>query len=115
MNFNTGAYLATHEYVDVYAKPDFKLRKGSRGVKDVWRIKPETSANKHPAPFPVELPLTAIETTDAQIILDPFTGSGTTGVAAMRAGRQFIGIELAPSYADGAIARIDAALTDKAA
>ena len=105
-NFNNGAYLSSHEYVVVFAKPKFRLRKGSTGVKDVWRIAPETSANKHPAPFPVELPLTAIESTDAQIILDPFMGSGTTGVAAKRAGRQFIGIELDPGYADGAFERI---------
>ena len=113
MNFNSGAYLATHEYVDVYAKPDFKLRKGSRGIKDVWRVKPETSANKHPAPFPFELPKIALESTDAQIILDPFMGSGTTGVAALRAGRQFIGIELAPSYAEGAFQRIAAETPSK--
>jgi site-specific DNA-methyltransferase (adenine-specific) len=45
----------------------------------------------------------------AQIILDPFMGSGTTGVAAVKLGRQFIGIEIEPKYFDIACRRIEAA------
>lgn len=46
---------------------------------------------------------------DAQTILDPFMGSGTTGVACARMGRSFIGIEREPSYFDIACRRIEAA------
>jgi site-specific DNA-methyltransferase (adenine-specific)/modification methylase len=48
---------------------------------------------------------------DAQTILDPFMGSGTTGVAAVQLGRKFIGIEIEPSYFDIACRRISDALS----
>jgi site-specific DNA-methyltransferase (adenine-specific)/modification methylase len=44
---------------------------------------------------------------DAQTILDPFMGSGTTGVACAKLGRRFIGIEIEPKYFDIACKRID--------
>jgi DNA modification methylase len=47
---------------------------------------------------------------DARTILDPFMGSGTTGVACVQLGRKFIGIELDPSYFDIAVKRITAEL-----
>ena len=47
---------------------------------------------------------------DAKTILDPFMGSGTTGVAAVKLGRRFIGIEISPKYFDIAVRRIQAAL-----
>lgn len=40
------------------------------------------------------------------VVLDPFMGSGTTGVAAIEAGRKFIGIEISPSYFSIALKRI---------
>jgi site-specific DNA-methyltransferase (adenine-specific)/modification methylase len=46
---------------------------------------------------------------DSQVILDPFMGSGTTGVAAVKMGRRFIGIEREPKYFEVAKQRIDAA------
>jgi DNA modification methylase len=46
---------------------------------------------------------------DAVTILDPFMGSGTTGVAAIQLGRKFIGIELDPDYFDIACKRIEEA------
>jgi modification methylase len=64
--------------------------------------------NPHPAPFPVELPLMAIKATSAKVVFDPFMGSGTTGVAALRCGREFIGIELDPGYLTDAHERIKA-------
>ena len=47
---------------------------------------------------------------DASHILDPFMGSGTTGVAAVKLGRRFTGIEIDPGYFDIAVRRIEAAL-----
>lgn len=49
----------------------------------------------------------------AEIILDPFMGSGTTGVAAVQLGRKFIGIEIEPKYFDIACRRIEKALSQK--
>lgn len=97
-NYMTGAYKPTHEYILVYAKPDFKLRdRSASGVGDVWEISPDRN-NPHPAPFPVELVNRILETTTGDTVLDPFMGSGTTGVACRLTGRNFIGIEKDPTY-----------------
>jgi modification methylase len=55
----------------------------------------------------VDLPDRIIRSTDAEIILDPFIGSGTTAVAAKRLNRQYIGIELSPDYCEMARQRIE--------
>lgn len=106
MNFNRSFYTPSHEWVMIFAKPNFRFN-DSKKPRDVWSFS-HAKKNDHPAPFPVELPLTAIRHTDAKIIFDPFTGSGTTGVAAKRLGRKFIGIELDEQYAADAVSRINA-------
>lgn len=62
----------------------------------------------HPTQKPVALMRWCIGMTKGETILDPFMGSGTTGVAALRHGRKFIGIEIDPNYFDIACQRIDA-------
>jgi site-specific DNA-methyltransferase (adenine-specific) len=110
INFSPAFYVPTHEWVMVMAKKDFRLRdKAASGAGDVWYI-PQESNPDHPAPFPLALPANAISTTNAQTILDPFCGSGTTGIAAVKAGRRFIGIELEPKFFDLSRRRIQAAL-----
>jgi site-specific DNA-methyltransferase (adenine-specific) len=66
----------------------------------------------HPTQKPVDLMGWCIEwlPADCRTILDPFMGSGTTGVAAVKLGRKFIGIEIEPKYFDIACRRIDDAL-----
>lgn len=68
--------------------------------------------NEHPAIFPVDLARHLILTFSdvGGLICDPFTGSGTTGVAAVNQGRQFTGIEIEPKYFDIACKRIAGAL-----
>lgn len=61
----------------------------------------------HPHAKPVDLLAQLIQPTKAETILDPFMGSGTTGVAAMNLGRKFIGIEIEPKYFDIACERIE--------
>ncbi len=63
----------------------------------------------HPTQKPVEVMRWCISNIDAGTILDPFMGSGTTGVAAVKLGRRFIGIEIEPKYFDIACRRIEAA------
>lgn len=67
----------------------------------------------HPTEKPVELCALYIKnsTKVGDVVLDPFMGSGTTGVAALRVGRKFIGVELTQKYFDTACRRIEAALT----
>jgi site-specific DNA-methyltransferase (adenine-specific) len=76
---------------------------------DIWEI-PSESARRigHPAPFPVALPQRLIElyTYQDDLVLDPFIGSGTTAVAAVRTGRHYVGIETDPGYVELANARL---------
>lgn len=69
---------------------------------DLWQIQPE-SANRvgHPAPFPVELPehLINLYTYKGDLILDPFMGSGSTAVAAVRTERLYVGYDTQREYA----------------
>lgn len=62
----------------------------------------ECSNKNHPATFPLELPNWFIRlfTKPGDLVLDPFLGSGTTAVAAKRAGRRYIGIEILPEYVE---------------
>ena len=63
---------------------------------DLWEIPPESATRVgHPAPFPVELPRRLIElfTYEGDVVLDPFLGSGTTAVAAIRTGRHYVGFD----------------------
>ena len=109
INFSPSFYLPTHEWILIFAKPAFRLRdKKASGAKDIWKVGQERGS-PHPAPFPVELPKIAIETTNAKVILDPFMGSGTTGVAAKNLNRNFIGIEMDEGYFKIAKERIEKA------
>ena len=88
---------------------------------DVWDIRPESARRVgHPAPFPVELPQRLIElyTFRDDLVLDPFLGSGTTAVAALRTGRRYVGYDTDPSYigiARQRVAEEQQALATKAA
>ena len=77
---------------------------------DLWRI-PAESARRvgHPAPFPVELPLRLVElyTYAGDLVLDPFLGSGSAAVAAVRAGRRYCGYEIDADYVATARARVE--------
>ncbi len=73
---------------------------------DVWSIAPESAKRvNHPAPFPLELPqrLIGLYTYRNDLVLDPFMGSGTTVVAAIREDRRYLGYDVDPDYV--AIAR----------
>jgi DNA modification methylase len=108
-NHNDFFFTPSHEWITIFAERDFKLDFSTSRPTDVWKMS-RGQRNDHPAPFPIELPLTAIQCTSALRVLDPFAGSGTTGVAALRCGRQFTGIELDPGYIEVAKARLDAEL-----
>ena len=67
----------------------------------------------HFAEKPVDLIGHLIEKIDANAIIDPFMGSGTTGVACVKLGRRFIGIELDADYFDIAVRRIENAIAER--
>lgn len=91
INFNPGYFLPTYEVIYLIAKPDFKLAPKANAVGDVWEFTQEMK-NGHPAPFPLALIERIISSTNARVVLDPFMGSGTTAVAALRLDRKYIGI-----------------------
>jgi site-specific DNA-methyltransferase (adenine-specific) len=110
-----------HEYILVFSKGAYKRQTLQPGVntiskeqfleftKSVWAF-PAESASKvgHPAPFPVELPYRLIQlySFKDEVVLDPFMGSGQTALAAIKAGRHYVGYEINPEYVSLANARI---------
>ncbi len=105
-NFNPGYFVPSYEVIYLICKPKFRLAPKKNGYSDVWEFSQEMK-NKHPAPFPLALPFRCIESTEAQIILDPFSGSGTTAMAAKQLNRKYIGIEISPEYCELAENRIN--------
>ncbi len=110
-----------HEYILIFSKSAFKRqnllqRKSTISrdeflefTKSVWSF-PAESASKvgHPAPFPQALPyrLAQLYSFADELVLDPFMGSGQTALAALKAGRHFIGYEISPEYVNLAGSRI---------
>lgn len=115
-----------HEYILVFSKGSFKLsrteqeKKNGREntiekqefidlTKSIWKF-PTASAKRigHPAPFPEELPRRCIEfyTFSGDVVLDPFMGSGSTALAAIQTGRNFIGFDISKEFIDLAKKRI---------
>ncbi|HET6845299.1 MAG TPA: site-specific DNA-methyltransferase [Anaerolineales bacterium] len=103
----------SHEYILVFCKDSFRRQRVDdrkdtiqkeeflEFTKSVWTF-PAESAKKigHPAPFPIELPYRLIQmyTYDGEVVLDPFMGSGQTALAALRAGRHYVGYETNAEY-----------------
>lgn len=79
-----------------------------RNKRDVWDMTVASLSDAHFAVFPPELPKTCIQagTDKGDIVLDPFSGAGTTGVTARRLGRKYVGIDLSVDYSEMALDRI---------
>ena len=84
--------------------------KQKRNRRSVWAVNTKPYRGAHFATYPPELvrPCVLAGSSVGSLVLDPFTGSGTTGEVAIRCRRRFVGIELNPTYADMARARIGA-------
>lgn len=82
---------------------------GLRNKRSVWTIATTGFKEAHFATFPEALVIPCIKagSREGGVVLDPFLGSGTTGRAAKRCGRRYIGVELNPVYADMARQRIE--------
>jgi site-specific DNA-methyltransferase (adenine-specific) len=108
-----------HEYILIFSKGDYKRQKKEDSItrddfiestKSIWTMKAESAKRiGHPAPFPEELPKRLIElySFKGDMVLDPFMGSGTTAVAAIKSERNFVGYEISNDYIKLAQARID--------
>lgn len=113
-----------HEYIMVFSKKSFARPKNHdkkqrntitrdeflEYTKSIWSFGAESAKRvNHPAPFPVELPYRLIQlySYEHDIILDPFCGSGTTCIGALKTKRNYIGVDYDLGYVKGAELRID--------
>jgi site-specific DNA-methyltransferase (adenine-specific) len=105
-----GAYIYNHEFC-IYATKGRRLLNGKRSSDVLQFSKGNTSEYKHPTQKPLDLIAFLLEKSSLcnDVILDPFMGSGTTGVAAKNLNRSFIGIELDLDYFNIALERIESA------
>ncbi len=101
-----------HEYILVFSKGSYKRDSQGKSnsiskeqfidwTKSIWTMNAESARRiGHPAPFPEELPnrLIQLYSFKGDIILDPFLGSGTTALAAIKSERNFIGYEINNEY-----------------
>lgn len=112
----------THEYILVFSrgnlgrhktpdKPDSITKEEfMEFTKSIWALPAQrASAVHHPAPFPVELPerLVKLYSFVGDTVLDPFIGSGTTAIAALRNGRHYVGYDNSESYCNVAQKRVN--------
>lgn len=114
-----------HEYILIFSKGNYKrerdkeekeLRKDNitkeefiEWTKSVWTMNTESAKRiGHPAPFPEELPnrLIKLFSFTNDIVIDPFMGSGTTAIAAIKNNRNFVGYEINEEYINLANNRI---------
>lgn len=105
LNWNSTYFLPNYEVIYLIAKKGFKLKKEAVNWGSVWEINPEKKT-PHPAPFPEALTDKIISATEAQNVLDPFMGSGTTAISALKFGRKYLGIDNEPKYCKIAEERI---------
>lgn len=111
-----------HEYILVFSKDSYSKNKAQekrdtiehddfiQWTKSIWTF-PAVNAKKigHPAPFPIELPhrLINLYSYEGDVVLDPFCGSGTTFLAAIKNNRNYIGYDINQNYVDLAQNRIN--------
>ena len=81
--------------------PEYATYTGFRNKRDVWFVSPKPFKDAHFAVYPLELiePCVLSGSRENDTVLDPFSGSGTTGIVALKHGRNYIGLELNPDYA----------------
>jgi site-specific DNA-methyltransferase (adenine-specific) len=107
MALNARKYAPSHEVIYGFGKPHFWDRCNDM-LMSVWRIPPTPQGLDHPCPFPITLAERLILSSCPPdgTVFDPFAGSGTTGIAAINAGRSFVGCEIDGGYHKDAVKRL---------
>jgi site-specific DNA-methyltransferase (adenine-specific) len=121
------APLKSKRLLHTFNYPEMKAQNGGKQMRDVWELKGdgesvvwtlpvpgknEKREGRHPTQKPIALldRIITAASSPGDVVLDPFNGSGTTGVAALLRGRRYIGIDLDKDYLDLARRRFEAAL-----
>lgn len=94
ISFNCRRPAPSHEGLWAFGTPHYWDRVHDNRM-SVWQITPQRGIKDHPCPYPVELAKRPIESScpPGGLVLDPFCGSGSTGIACDIAGRAFLGID----------------------
>jgi DNA modification methylase len=113
MALNCKRYAPSHEGIWAFGTPHYWDDRHNT-MMSVWNV-PQAirdAGNNHPCPYPEAIVRPLIESSCpvGGTILDPFTGSGTTGVASVKSARKFVGIEMEQKWFDVACHRISKAL-----
>jgi len=110
-----------HEYILIFCKETYSMQNLHKKkstitkeefmeyTKSVWKFSAERASKVgHPAPFPMELPMRLIKlyTFENDVVLDPFTGAGTTNIAALELDRKHVGYDVDEKYCELAKNRI---------
>ena len=106
-NQEQSRYIPSYENIYVLTKQKDTLFKRNKDIEyktDVWAINPDRH-NGHPAPFPIDIPRNILSSLNEEkakdrviTVFDPFNGSGTTGVAAVEKGFNYIGFDIIDEY-----------------
>lgn len=113
---NCGKHAPSHEYLFAFGRPHW-WDDAQNKLLSVWQISPERGCDEHPCPWPPEIPrrLIAASCPPDGVVLDPFMGRGTTGLAALELGRRFIGCDKSPAYFTAAKRLLTSALSEESA
>jgi DNA modification methylase len=108
-----GGFKGKTEAMAATGQNAFRAVTMTRNKRTVWTITPKPYKEAHFATFPIELPETCILAgcPPGGLVLDPFSGAATTGLAAIKHGRDFIGIELSAKYCRMAAKRLEQAIS----
>ena len=113
MALNCKRFAPSHEGIWAFGAPHYWDYRNNT-LMSVWNVPhaQRDGGNDHPCPYPesVVRPLIESSCPPGGIVLDPFMGSGTTGCAAVKTGRQFVGIEIEQRWFDLACRRISDAM-----
>ncbi len=96
----------------IFNYPEMKEENGGKQMQNVWHIMPPRKAEKRFGKHPTQKPIALLDriiraaSNPGDLVLDPFSGSGTTGVAGARLDRRYIGVELDDEYLQRTVQRL---------
>lgn len=113
-NVDGARYLPVTEFffwlIKERKNPRFRRINGMKFKSNVWTITPPNNRTGHPAPFPIEIPdniIPCVAQGEKITVLDPFIGSGTVALSAIKHGCNFIGFEKSEEYVNIANEKIN--------